>query len=344
MICFRPARRFGPNATCYSKPDTPSRGTSVRRAASGPLYLLNLSGNLHVQRREIKPHVETNDAKLQENLDLSPVAIRSVTGKVSAPENSRMNNRSQALQFSFHDQTIRVNIPDRAALEHALQARLGARHGFALATVNLDHLVKMRGSPEFTRVYAGQDYVVADGRPIVALSRLAQRPVKLLPGSDLVLPLCRMAAAAGAKVALVGSTETALEDAREVLCAQVPGLVVSLCISPSVPFDPDGTEAAAILQRLESEGIGLCLLALGAPRQEALALRGRELAPGVGFASIGAGLDFLGGHQQRAPLWMRRMGLEWLWRALSSPRRLIPRYVACAAILPGEVARARRLR
>lgn len=248
------------------------------------------------------------------------------------------------MEFSFHDHTIQVNIPDRAALEQALRARLEARQGFSLATVNLDHLVKMRGSPEFAKIYAGQDFVVADGRPIVALSQLAQRPVKLLPGSDLVVPLCRMAAQAGAKVALVGSTEVALEDARKVLCAQVPGLSVTLCISPSVPFNSDGTEAAAILQRLESEGVGLCLLALGAPRQEALALRGRELAPGVGFASIGAGLDFLGGHQHRAPLWMRRVGLEWLWRALSSPRRLVPRYVACAVILPGEVARARRLR
>lgn len=248
------------------------------------------------------------------------------------------------MQFSFHDRTIRVNIPDRAALEQALNARLEARQGFALATVNLDHLVKMRASPDFARVYAGQDYVVADGRPIVALSRLARRPVDLLPGSDLVVPLCRMAAAAGVPVALVGSTEVALADARKVLCAQVSGLEVTLCIAPSAPFDPDGREAEDILLRLESEGIGLCLLALGAPRQEALALRGRDLAPGVGFASIGAGLDFLGRHQRRAPRWMRRVGLEWLWRALSSPRRLIPRYAACAAILPREVVRARRLR
>ena len=64
-------------------------------------------------------------------------------------------------------------------------------------------------------------------------------------------------------------------------------------------------------------------------------MRGRELAPQVGFASIGAGLDFLSGHQIRAPRIMRALALEWLWRALSSPRRLIPRFVKCFAILPG---------
>lgn len=248
------------------------------------------------------------------------------------------------MQFDFHGETIRVNLSDRPALDAAVSERLAAREGFALATVNLDHLVKLRESHDFARAYAGQDFITADGRPIVWLSRLAGRPVELLPGSDLVTPLCRMAADAGVPVALVGSTDAALEDARAYLTARIPGLAVPLCIAPSVPFDPDGEEAAEILHRLEAARIGLCLLALGAPRQEALALRGRSLAPGVGFASIGAGLDFLGGHQRRAPLWMRRAGLEWLWRALSSPRRLVPRYAACAAILPGEIRRARRQR
>ena len=52
----------------------------------------------------------------------------------------------------------------------------------------------------------------------------------------------------------------------------------------------------------------------------------------------------LAGHQARAPAWVRHLALEWLWRALSSPRRLIPRYAACAAILPGQVIHALRLR
>jgi UDP-N-acetyl-D-mannosaminuronic acid transferase (WecB/TagA/CpsF family) len=64
----------------------------------------------------------------------------------------------------------------------------------------------------------------------------------------------------------------------------------------------------------------------------------------VGFASVGAGLDFIAGHQTRAPEWWRRFALEWLWRTVSSPRRLLPRYAACAAILPGQVLAALRLR
>ncbi|NDW45003.1 WecB/TagA/CpsF family glycosyltransferase [Ruegeria sp. PrR005] len=248
------------------------------------------------------------------------------------------------MEFDFGPYRITVNMPTRAALMDEVRRRFRAGEGFALATINLDHLVKLADDPAFARTYAAQDLVVADGRPIVALSRLAGRPVELLPGSDLVFPLVELAAAETVPVALVGSSEQALADARRVLEARAPGLRVVWTHAPEYGFDPGGEAAAAILSELAARDVGLCFLALGAPKQEMLALRGRELAPGVGFASVGAGLDFLGGHQIRAPRWMRRLGLEWLWRMLSSPRRLVPRYARCAAILPGQVAAARRLR
>ncbi|KIC14101.1 WecB/TagA/CpsF family glycosyltransferase [Leisingera sp. ANG-Vp] len=246
--------------------------------------------------------------------------------------------------FEFHGRRVAVNMPARTGLEAEIRARFAARQGFALATVNLDHLVKMDGSPAFLAAYQAQDLVVADGRPIVWLSRLARRPVELMPGSDMVLPLCRLAAEAGVPVALAGSTEEALQDAREALTAQVPGLEIAWVHAPSGRFDPEGAEADQILHRLDETGVALCFLALGAPKQEQMAQRGRRLAPRTGFASVGAGLDFLGGHQKRAPAWVRAIAMEWLWRALSSPSRMLPRYAKCLAILPGQICRAWRIR
>ncbi|MEX0303849.1 MAG: WecB/TagA/CpsF family glycosyltransferase [Leisingera sp.] len=248
------------------------------------------------------------------------------------------------MHFEFHGRRVAVNMPDRSLLEAEIRARFDARQGFALATVNLDHLVKLAEAPAFLAAYQAQDLVVADGRPIVWLSRLARRPVELMPGSDMVLPLCRLAAESGVQVALVGSTEAALQDAQEALTAQVPGLEIAWTHAPSGRFDPDGAEADQILHRLDETGIGLCFLALGAPKQERFAQRGRRLAPRTGFASVGAGLDFLGGHQKRAPAWVRAIAMEWLWRAFSSPSRLLPRYAKCLAVLPGQISRAWRLR
>lgn len=248
------------------------------------------------------------------------------------------------VKFGKIGRQVAVNVASRAALFQSLSARLAAREGFALATLNLDHLVKLRREDAFLEAYRRQDLVVADGRPLVWLARLAGVRLELLPGSDLVLPLCALAAEAGRPVALVGSSPAALEGAARALRATLPDLEIALTEAPPMGFDPESAAAADLLARLERSGAGLCLLALGAPKQEILAARGRDLAPGVGFAGIGAGLDFLAGQQRRAPRLVRRLALEWLWRALSQPRRLGPRYLRCLMILPGLVAGALRER
>lgn len=248
------------------------------------------------------------------------------------------------MQFQVGSDRITINMATPEALFAAVRGRLASGRGFALATLNLDHLVKLRQSPAFRAAYQAQDFVVADGNPVVWLSRLARRPVTLMPGSDLVIPLTNEAARAGRPVALVGSTADALQGAAAALRAAVPGVDIALCIAPQMGFDPEGEAAAQVLADLDRSGIGLCFLAMGAPKQEILAARGRSLAPGVGFASVGAGLDFLAGTQTRAPGWVRRTSLEWLWRMLQSPSRMIPRYAACAAILPGLAVAALRHR
>lgn len=240
--------------------------------------------------------------------------------------------------------TVRVNMPTRTAALDEARRRLRAGEGFALATINLDHLVKLRRDAAFADAYSAQDIVVADGNPVVWLSHLARRPVALVPGSELVIPLARVAAEEGAPVALVGSTAPALAAAGVALRQAVPGLVIAAEIAPAMGFDPGSPAAEALLRKLDQSGARLAFLALGAPKQERLAARGRSLAPRVGFASIGAGLDFLAGTQRRAPCWMQAVAMEWFWRLLSSPARLGPRYARCAAILPEETVRAWRLR
>lgn len=248
------------------------------------------------------------------------------------------------MMFAFPPHRIAVNVPDAGQLLHRVTDALTQGRGFALATINLDHLVKLAHDPAFRDVYAAQDLVVADGNPIVWLSRLAGRPVALVPGSDMVVPLARTARECGVPVALVGSTRPVLDAAATALCQQVPGLQVAACIAPPMGFDPQGAEARAILEQLAASGARLCFLALGAPKQEAFAALGRRQQPGLGFASVGAGLDFLAGQQKRAPRWVRAMAMEWLWRMLGNPRRLMARYVACAVILPGQAVAALRQR
>jgi len=248
------------------------------------------------------------------------------------------------MKFGTGRSAIEVNIATRSALFQAVRARFATGRGFALATLNLDHLTKLPVDAAFAKAYGAQDLVVADGRPIIWLSQLAGNPLELLPGSDLVVPLATLAAEMQMPVALVGSSDAALEGARAALEARVPGINIVLLHAPGYGFDPRGEEAARICTLLEAAGTRLCFIALGAPKQELFAAFARPRCPDVGFASIGAGLDFLSGHQVRAPEFMRALALEWLWRALQSPVRMVPRYAKCFAILPGLMWSAWRQR
>ncbi len=230
---------------------------------------------------------------------------------------------------------VAVSFASRSGLLGDLERRLAAGDGFTLATLNLDHVVKLRRDARFHRAYARHSHVVADGNPIVWLHRLAGRQIHLVPGSELVEPLCALAARLGVPVALLGGRPAALEAAAARLVAAHPGLRIVARISPPFGFDPEGPAATACLDELAASGARLCLLALGAPKQEILAIRGAERLPGCGFVSVGAGLDFIAGHQSRAPLWVRRMALEWAWRLATNPRRLARRYLDCALVLPG---------
>jgi exopolysaccharide biosynthesis WecB/TagA/CpsF family protein len=239
-----------------------------------------------------------------------------------------------AFFLRVHDTDIVVNTPDRSALLENVRHRLRAGAGFAIATLNLDHLVKLRRLQDFRRAYARQDIVVADGNPIVWLSHLARRPVQLVTGSDLVQPLAAIAAAEGVPVALLGATSETLARAAAELAARNPGLRIVARLAPGRGFDPEGAEAGEMIGALRRSGARLTFLALGAPRQEIFAARCREALPEMGLASIGAGLDFIAESQRRAPPWMRRLALEWLWRMLTDPRRLAGRYAWCAVTLP----------
>ncbi|KGJ03794.1 polymer biosynthesis protein, WecB/TagA/CpsF family [Paracoccus halophilus] len=249
------------------------------------------------------------------------------------------------MHFSFPDgNDVRINCYDSAELLREVGQRLTADKGFAIATINVDHLQRLAEDGAFRRAYAAHDLVCADGNPIVWLSRIAGRPVRLAPGSDLVLPLAARAAALDLPVALIGSSDESLALAAERMRTAVPGLRIALTHAPGFPFDPEGAEAAQIIARIRETGARLCFLALGAPRQERFAIHARDALKNVGFASIGAGLDFLSGHQRRAPRLVRRIKMEWAWRMLSNPRRLFMRYARGFTILPGHIRQARAIR
>ncbi len=251
---------------------------------------------------------------------------------------------NNASELSKNPDAIQINVESQTALLEQVSECLRVGCGFTVATVNLDHIVKMYQSDQFYQAYKHQTYVVADGNPIVWLSRLAGRKIELAPGSELILPLISLATNMEVPVALLGATQETLNETAVQLKKAYPKLNIVACIAPAFGFDPEGSEAQECVNELSQSGAKMCLLALGAPKQEIFAVYAARYLPHCGFISIGAGLDFIAGSQTRAPLIVRKLAMEWLWRLLSNPRRLVYRYVACIAVLPKLVMQAIRAR
>lgn len=236
-------------------------------------------------------------------------------------------------RYLFED-LVAVNVPDQQACLAEIENHLREGRGFSIATLNLDHIIKIRSSMEFRDAYLRHTHVTADGNPIVWLARLAGQDVSLVPGSELIDPVVALAEREGVPIAFLGSTEGSLDKAANALKARYPDLQIAASLAPPMGFDPTGAGADEMISALKASDARICFLALGAPKQEVFATYASAQLPHMGFVSIGAGLDFIAGEQVRAPRIVRKLALEWLWRMLQNPKRLGRRYLMCILILP----------
>ncbi|MDD3371523.1 MAG: WecB/TagA/CpsF family glycosyltransferase, partial [Alphaproteobacteria bacterium] len=234
---------------------------------------------------------------------------------------------------------VNVNVYSPEAILSYIHKKIIATEGFALATVNLDHLVKLTGNDIFLNAYNRHDVVVADGFPVVWLARLFGKKIVRTTGADLVSPIMKILEEENKGLALIGTTEDSLSKAGQAIKQTYPRLRLCIVHSPSFGFDPTSQAAIDLMKQVEESGASVCFLAFGAPKQEILAAMAKEVAPHVGFISVGAALDFIAGTQVRAPLWMQKANVEWLWRLIHNPRRLFIRYLLSAMIFPALLAK-----
>lgn len=212
---------------------------------------------------------------------------------------------------------------------------VGSGASFSVFTLNLDHIVKLRCNKAFRAAYDRARIVLADGFPIVLAGRLQGRKISRTTGADVIEPLCAEASRRGLPVLLFGSTFDSLAGSARYLKERHSDLTIAGAYAPPHDFDAFSVSAAEGIDFIRNSGARICFMALGAPKQEIFADRCAREIDGVSFICIGAGLDFLAGHQRRAPKAFQAIGCEWLWRMLLNPRRLARRYMECLLVFPG---------
>ncbi len=201
---------------------------------------------------------------------------------------------------------------------------------------NVDMLVQSYRDQSFRRQLSDADLVLPDGVPLVwLLRRSGIAGAERVAGPDLMLDVCAAAATSGIPIGFYGGREEVVAACAASLLDRFPGLEISLRISP--PYRTlTSDEDDEIRQLIVGSGVRILFVALGCPKQERWIHRHRDLP--VVMLGVGAAVDFHAGSVRRAPLWMQRNGLEWLFRLGMEPRRLWRRYLVGNSLFLALVA------
>lgn len=215
--------------------------------------------------------------------------------------------------------------------------REGAAECRYVVTPNVDHVVKLSQNEAFQDAYRHAELVVADGKPVVLAARLLGTPLLgTVTGSDLVPAIFERYQHTGKslRVFLLGAAPGVGERAKSIIERTWSRIQVVGVMSPPLGFEHDEAECERICTSVARACPDLLVVGLGAPKQELWVRRFQKRLSVHAALCVGATIDFLAGEKARAPKIFQTLGLEWVHRMCSEPRRLVKRYAHDAWVYP----------
>ena len=219
------------------------------------------------------------------------------------------------------------NVTKEEAIAH-IEECINTRKIGHIITPNVDQVIRIESDKYFKEIYENAELLLADGTPLVWISRWYKKPIKeKICGSDLVPDLCKLAAQKGYLIFLLGSAEGVAAKAAENLKKNNPGLRVAGVYSPPYGFDKDKNEIDKINKMLFNSKADMLFVGMGVPKQDIFIYENMNKYQIPMSFSIGATIDFEAGIQKRAPKWVNHIGMEWLYRLAHDPKRMFKRYI-----------------
>jgi N-acetylglucosaminyldiphosphoundecaprenol N-acetyl-beta-D-mannosaminyltransferase len=207
-------------------------------------------------------------------------------------------------------------------------AEISDDRGGWLVNPNTDVLRRTYQSDEIRKLVSQATLRIADGVPLLWLSRIAGLPLRhRVAGTDLISSLSEAATMAGIKIVLLGGRDAAIaEAAAAAMKERYPNGTIA-AYSPPFGFEKDDEEMQKINLLVATNSPAIIFCGVGFPKQEYMMLGLQERFKNCWFIGSGASIDLVAGKFRRAPEWMQRAGLEWLYRLALEPRRLFRRYI-----------------
>ena len=204
--------------------------------------------------------------------------------------------------------------------------RTADRPPLYVTSANGEVLSRAARDPAVAALFLAADMIHADGQAMVLLSRLRARALpERVATTDLFHDVARLAEASGTSFYLLGGTAEVMRATLAAVARAYPRLRIVGAHHGYLAPDVEAGVVAEI-HRLRP---GILWIGMGVPREQAFVVRNRPELTGVGVVKTAGGLfDHVSGRRVRAPRWMQDVGLEWLWRTMLEPRRLLGRYLS----------------
>jgi N-acetylglucosaminyldiphosphoundecaprenol N-acetyl-beta-D-mannosaminyltransferase len=232
---------------------------------------------------------------------------------------------------------VPISVVDMPSAIHQIGQWADAGETRYVCAADVNSVMQAQRNPAHLSALRSADMVLPDGTPLVWVSRLrGQRAAQRVPGPDIMLQLCAAGVGRGWRHYFYGGAEGVADGLAQALQRRFPGLLVAGTHAP--PFRPlSPAEQARDLEQINAARPHIVWVGLGCPKQEMWMRENAAKLKSAVVIGVGAAFDFHAGRIPRAPVWMRRNGLEWLHRLGCEPARLWRRYLVLG---PAFLARA----
>lgn len=215
--------------------------------------------------------------------------------------------------LNFYDKSIEELVVD-------LEKEIESGNKVSVFTPNIDHIINNFNDKKANDLYAKGEYIVADGWPLVAISKLKKNKIQRITGVDLMDKLLMLANSRGYNIYFLGATDETLEKLKVNIKKQYPS-IVNIGLHNGY-FNNDDE----IIEDINKYRVDMIFVGMGNPKQEVWIKENFDSINANLMLAVGGAFNILSGDVDRAPLWIQKIGMEWFYRFSKEPKRLFKRY------------------
>jgi len=221
---------------------------------------------------------------------------------------------------------VKVSVTNPKLATDAIEQWIHEKYKTYVCVAPVSTVMDCQSNEQYRDIVNHAGMTTPDGMPLVWIGKMRGLPIERTYGPDLMLSMCDLGQEKGYRHYFYGGTEETNNHLVKRLQERFPQINIAGCYAP--PNQEVNTlENQEVLNQINEKNPDIVWVGLGSPKQDVWMSNHREKLQAPVIIGVGAAFDFIAGTKAQAPIWMRKSGLEWLFRLCSEPKRLWRRYL-----------------